>query len=82
MILVKNKALTSLYKIQRALSEQSKNRSFDEEPQVLGKTIFFAQLVARVQLHRIQRAFDTSFTRSISYFQQSIPRLLKRAKQK
>ncbi|ONK28129.1 hypothetical protein BVE86_03765 [Streptococcus azizii] len=77
MILVKNKALTSLYKIQRALSEQSKNRSFDEEPQVLGKTIFFAQLVARVQLYKIQRAFDTSSTRSISSLQQSIPRLLK-----
>ncbi|TFU98768.1 hypothetical protein E4T82_00210 [Streptococcus cuniculi] len=31
-------------------SEHSKNRSFDAELQVLGKTIFFAQLVARVQL--------------------------------
>ncbi|ONK28320.1 hypothetical protein BVE84_04005 [Streptococcus azizii] len=56
-MLYKNQRLTKhktagSYKIQRALSEQSKNRSFDEEPQVLGKTIFFVQLVAHVQLVR------------------------------
>ena len=44
---------SSIIQDTRALNEQSKNRSFDAEPQVLGKTIFFAQLVARVQLYKM-----------------------------